>query len=132
MTDPEICNFIFTNFEKVESVDANGDTFFFYDPKKMMPFVTLVRSDVNDTFSNLNREGVFRLNIGVSKETFQNLFPAEAEYDFTALDTFMPHPVYGKMHWISILNPSDDKQPELASLVSEAYELSLRRHSSTS
>lgn len=129
MTDAEIYQFILTNFASVETVDANGDTFFFYDPKKMMPFVTLVRSDINDEFSNLKREGIFRLNIGVSKETFQRLFPGETGHDFTALDTFFPHPVYGQMHWISILNPSDEKQDELASLVSEAYQLSVRRHS---
>lgn len=27
-------------------------------------------------------------------------------YDFTALDQIMPHPVYGKMFWVCVLNPS--------------------------
>lgn len=26
-------------------------------------------------------------------------------YDFTALDTLMPHPVYGSLWWVCVLNP---------------------------
>ena len=29
-------------------------------------------------------------------------------HDFTALDRIMPHPVYGKMYWVCVLNPSDE------------------------
>jgi hypothetical protein len=57
-----------------------------------------------DARSNLDRPGVFRLNIGISKKAYDSLFPADGDHDFTALDTLMPHPVYGVNHWVCVLN----------------------------
>ena len=61
---------------------AWGDTFFFYAPSRdvpadrKFPFATIVTKDYGefDGASDLNREGVFRLNVGVGKETFAALF----------------------------------------------------------
>src|SRR5690348_1560638 len=87
---------------------AWGDTFFIYDPEhnlegaRRFPFATMVIKDYGDfdNASNLNRTGVFRLNIGVSRETYDSLFGDEARHEFTELDRLMPHPVYGKNHWV--------------------------------
>src|SRR6266702_2420064 len=57
---------------------AWGDTFFIYDPDRNLegagrfPFATIVTKDYGDfdDASDLNRPGVFRFNIGVSKETY--------------------------------------------------------------
>ena len=114
---------------------AWGDTFFIYDPQRnfegtrRFPFATIVTKDYGDfdNASNLNRPGVFRLNIGVSKETFGRLFPENDERDFTALDVLMPHPVYGVNHWVSVLNPSDATFETLKPLLSEAYDIAVRR-----
>ena len=109
---------------------AWGDTFFIHhDDKHRFPFATIVTKDYGDfdNRSNVNREGVFRLNIGVSKETFQSLFAAEAQHDFTALDVLMPHPVYGENHWVSVLNPSDATFTELRPLFEEAYGIAAAR-----
>lgn len=126
--DSTIVKFITSEFEGVEVEEANGDSFFFYDPTHMMPFATLVRSNVNDDASELDREGIFRLNVGVSKETFTTLFnDGSGSYDFAALDTIMPHPVYGKMNWICVLNPSTSTFEEVKVLLVEAYERSVRR-----
>lgn len=115
---------------------AWGDTFFIHDPDRNLegarrfPFATIVTKDYGDfdDRSNLNREGVFRLNIGVSKETFRSLFPEDGEHDFTALDTLMPHPVYGVNHWVSVLNPTDATFARLRPLLDEAYEIAVRRN----
>ena len=80
---------------------AWGDSFFIYDPERNLddvrrfPFATIVTKDYGDfdNASKLNRPGVFRLNIGVSKQTFAKLFGAEAEHDFAELDRLMPHRV---------------------------------------
>jgi hypothetical protein len=77
---------------------AWGDTFFIHDPERNLegsrrfPFATIVTQDYGDfdDKSNLNRPGVFRLNVGVSKETFRKLFADDREHDFTALDTLIP------------------------------------------
>ena len=115
---------------------AWGDTFFIHDPERNLadtrrfPFATIVTKDYGefDDKSNLNREGVFRLNIGVSKKTFTSLFPNDGEHDFTALDVLMPHPVYAVNQWVSVLNPSDATFAELRPLLDEAYEIAVRRN----
>jgi hypothetical protein len=114
---------------------AWGDSFFIYDPDRNLddvrrfPFATIVTKDYGDfdNASNLDRPGVFRLNIGVSKETFANLFPAEGEYDFTALDRLIPHPVYGRNHWVSVLNPSESTFELVKPLLTEAHGIAIGR-----
>lgn len=115
---------------------AWGDTFFIHDPERNLegprrwPFATIVTKDYGefDDRSNLNRPGVFRLNVGVSKGTYRSLFPGDGEHDFTALDTLMPHPVYGENHWVSVLNPSEATFAQIRPLLDEAYAIAVRRN----
>src|SRR5438309_5183672 len=94
---------------------AWGDTFFIFDPERNLPdsrrfpFATIVTQDYGDfdNASDLNREGVFRLNIGVGKQTYQKLFGTDRPYDFTALDELMPHPVYGGNYFVCVVNWGD-------------------------
>jgi hypothetical protein len=145
--DPaSISRYITDTFDRVEVAEASGDSFFMYlpkhqfDPAHRLPFATIVTSDAYDHFSDLNRPSVFRLNFGVSKETFQSLFgpqpfPSDADeaagsgYDFTALDTLLPHPVYGRMFWVCVLNPSTATFAAIKPMLAEAYELSMKRMS---
>ena len=122
---------------------AWGDTFFIYDPhrnlepQRRFPFATIVTKDYGDFdhASNLNRPGVFRLNIGISKDTYRSLFgpqPSPAnigntKHDFAALDTIMPHPVYAPQSWICVLNPSDTTFQAVQPLLAEAYDLAVAR-----
>jgi hypothetical protein len=118
---------------------ARGDTFFIYDPernlpgKDQQPFATIVNKDYGefDNASNLDRPGVFRLNIGLEKESFRALFGTEPEagYDYAALDRLMPHPVYASHCWVCILNPSDATfEQQLRPLIAAAYERAAARH----
>jgi hypothetical protein len=126
---------------------AWGDTFFIYDPhrnleaQRRFPFATIVTKDYGDfdRASNLNRPGVFRLNIGVGKETYRSLFgqqpaPAAAAgmvdtgHDFTALDQLLPHPVYAPQSWVCVLNPSDATFQKIRPLLAEAYDLAVSRY----
>ncbi len=102
MDEAAITRYITDTFKGVEVVVASGDSFFFYDPdrnpdNRKFPFATLVTNDNYDKFSNLGRPSVFRLNVGVSKQTFRSLFASQTspsgaddgvdgDYDFTALD----------------------------------------------
>jgi hypothetical protein len=115
---------------------AWGDTFFIYDPDRSLegarqfPFATIVTRDYGefDDASNLDRPDVFRLNVGVGRETFDSLFDPDAEHDFTALDRLMPHPVYGRNHWVCVLNPSEATFEALQPLLREAYDRAVQRH----
>ena len=74
MDETSIREYIARTFAGVNVVDALGASFFFYDTDHKFPFATLVTSDEHDQASNLSRPSVFRLNVGVSKQTFLALF----------------------------------------------------------
>ena len=132
MDEKRITDYIMNTFAGVETMTTLGYTFFFYGSDRMLPFTTIATADnEGDRVSNLDRPGVFRLNIGVSKQTFQTLFGTDkvdvSNYDFTALDTIMPHPDYAAQSWLCVLNPSEATFQQLRPLLSEAYELAVRR-----
>ena len=151
MNEAKISQYITKTFEGVDVVTDSGNSFFFYNPDKNVPpdhrfpFVTLVTSDLYDQFSNLNRLSIFRLNIGIGKQTFRSLFSESSllsdrdsaaisgenasGYDFTALDQVMPHPVYGRMYWVCVLNPSDETfETNVRQLLAEAYDLAVSKY----
>jgi len=122
---------------------AWGDSFFFYDPDgdpadRRLPFATTVVKDYQgfDTASNLDRPGVFRLNIAVGRESFQELVgygPAEhenhrARFDYTTPDQLLPHPVYAVQAWVSILNPAEATSDRARSLLMDAHARAAERH----
>src|SRR5262245_38666046 len=129
MDEAAITRYIRETFADVAVVEASGGTFFFIDPARKFSFATLSINDEYDQFSDLNRPSVFRLNFGVGKETFRSLFPegAGTEHDFTALDRLVPHPVYGKMYWVSVLNPSAETFEAVKPMLAEAYDISAKR-----
>jgi hypothetical protein len=133
INEASITNYLKDNFEDVQTSDDFGYTFFFYSDDHMVPFVTIASSDNEyDRVSNLNRPGVFRVNIGVSRETFQKLFGTNKiginNYDFTALDTIMPHPEYSAQFFICVLNPSETTFEKVKSFFAEAYDIAVKRY----
>lgn len=147
MDEAEISRYLTETLAGVEALTMPETWFFFYNPPHlpphhMFPFATLTASDEHDQFSDLNRPGVFRLNMGVGKQTFRDLFgtpdlptPKESAegkaapgFDFTALDRLMPHPVYGKMYWVCVLNPSEATfEAQVKPLLTEAYEMAVSK-----
>lgn len=141
MDATSVRQYIAQTFPGVEVVEASGGAFFFVGHERALPFATLVTNDEYDQASDLSRPNVFRLNVGVSKETFRSLFGGGPErqgeaagsgHDFTALDRLMPHPVYGKMSWVCVLNPSEATFKRVQELLAEAYDRAARRRSRTS
>src|SRR5690606_19145326 len=142
MDEASIIQYITRTFDNVRVVDAWGDRFFYYNPDRNQPdeiyFATLKsQGDEYDNISNLNRPSVFRLNIGIGKTTFQSLFgdqvrPSAREidtsYDYTSLDQLLPHPVYGRMHWVCVLNPSEVTFQAVQPLLAEAYALAVEKY----
>ncbi len=95
--------------------------FFSLDEKHWPNFATIVWTDEHDdgTPSNLARDGVYRVNVGVDRAAFDRLVGGIRDPDYAALDRFLPHPVYARQRWVSILNPShatvrDDLMPLIA------------------
>jgi hypothetical protein len=109
--DPEaITRTITSTWPETDTIEALGAIFFSLDPETHWPnFATIVTTDEHDegTPSQLFRPSVFRLNLGVGRESFERVAGASTEPDYATLDRLFPHPVYAKQRWISILNPSD-------------------------
>jgi len=106
--DPDaIATYITETYPETIVAEAMNATFFSLHEQQWPNFATIVTTDEHDDASNLSREGVFRLNIGtLTKETFAGLTGDVGSPDYTELDRILPHPVYAKQRWISILNPS--------------------------
>jgi hypothetical protein len=133
MDETTISRYILDTFDGVETVDNLGYTFFFYGPDRNLPFATIASTgNPYERVSDLDRPGVFRLNIGVSRQAFQSLFGASkvdvSAYDFTALDVIMPHPDYSAQNYVCVLNPSETTFEKVRSLLAEAYDLAVRRY----
>lgn len=117
---------------------AWGDTFFFYDPdeitlpEKRIPYATIVVSDYPgfDEASDLNRTGVFRANMWVSRETYERHIPTSdpSMIDYTVLDEVIPHPVYGPQSWLSVLNPGPATEDTVKVLLAEAHQRARSRY----
>lgn len=121
----------------VRPLAAWGEVSFFVNPdgrlKRGAYFATIKQKDgAHDRASNLDRGGRWRLNLGLPKGDFTALFgapparPAQGgvvagPWDFTALDVLTPHPVYGWMGWVAILNPMAETVARLGPLMVKAH-----------
>jgi hypothetical protein len=137
--------YICETFEGITAVDGSGDTFFMYDPdgdlpaERQLPFVTIVTGDHYDSVSRLNRPGTYRLNIGLTKATYTAWFGAaptqrDADgvlvtgFDYAAVDTVMPHPVYASQHWVCVVNPGEATLVTVRTLLAEAHRFAARKY----
>ena len=129
-----ITNYIKSTFEDVETAANMEYIFFFYRDDHMHAFATIASTgNEYEKISNLDRPGVYRLNIGVSRETFQTLFGKgkidTSSYDFTALNTIMPHPDYSSQYFLCVLSPSETTFDErIKPMLAEAYEVAKKRY----
>ncbi|MDB5325521.1 MAG: hypothetical protein JWM57_1090 [Phycisphaerales bacterium] len=141
MEPATIIQYIAATFPKSTHVQAGVDWFFFSGDDQKMPFATIVATDAHDQASDLSREGAYRLNVGVSRETYAAMFGyppktlgdgkpgsgAAMGHDFAAIDRIMPHPVYAAMAWVCVVNPSESTFESVQPMLAEAYELAAAR-----
>ena len=116
--------------ENVQQEENYGYVFFFVGDDHRLSFVTIANSDNDwDSVSSLNREGVFRVNIGISKETFKSLIVKfdDELIDYSILNTFLPHPEYAQQSFVCILNPSGENIEITKKLIEEAYSIAAKR-----
>jgi uncharacterized protein DUF6194 len=114
-----------------------GDSFAIYDPERdlpparQQPFATVVVQDFPgwDVASRLDREGAFRVNIGVGGRRFEELVghtPAEHadrpdDHDHAAADVLLPHANYASQGWVCVVNPGVRTDDLVRRLVAEAH-----------
>jgi hypothetical protein len=133
MDQAAIDRYICETFPDVETSENFGYKFFFYRDDHRLPFATMADSDNEyDKVSQLDRTGVFRLNFGVSKQTFQSLFGDQEldmdGYDFSALNQIMPHPDYARQYFVCVLNPGDKTLADVRQYLAEAHGIARARY----
>lgn len=121
-----------------------GERSVFYNPLGAAPLGVIFGSvkeqdGPNDRRSELSRDGIYRLALGITPASFRDLFgdipPRPAKGGVVALDGFevarvnelTPHPVYAWMSWVQILSPTDERFASLRPLLDEALELAKER-----
>ncbi|MFE3698783.1 DUF6194 family protein, partial [Nocardia tengchongensis] len=94
-----------------------GEMLFFFAtdgqvPTRTQPFATIVTKDYpDDATSQLNRPGIFRLNISVGRDAFIAQLghtpreTADHPLDPAASDSLFAHPIYAGAGWLSVINP---------------------------
>ncbi|CPY83807.1 Uncharacterised protein [Mycobacteroides abscessus] len=68
-----VIEYIVTTFPDLQCEVVQGNWFFFRGADRKVPAITLMSNDAFDTYSDLGRPSVYRLNIGVSSDTFDRL-----------------------------------------------------------
>jgi len=117
---------------------AWGDAFFYYAPDGRMPqhvqpYGTIVTKDYpDDTASDLDRPGRWRVNIHVDRPTFRELTGEEPRSlirprDFASVDVVNPHPVYGALGWIAVVNPAEQTTDTVVQLLRAAHDAARAR-----
>ncbi|MGC5344170.1 DUF6194 family protein [Streptomyces sp. DT171] len=117
---------------------AWGDSFFYYAPdgrmpRNVQPYGTIVaKNHPADDASDLDSPGRRRVNVQVDRATFRELTGEEPRSltrprDYAAVDTVMPHPVYGALGWISVVNPGERATDTVERLLRGAHEAARTR-----
>ncbi|MFJ1746501.1 DUF6194 family protein [Streptomyces sp. NPDC088116] len=118
---------------------AWGDAFFYYAPdgrmpQNVQPYGTIVTKDYpDDTASDLDPPGRWRVNIHVDRATFREFTGEEPRglsrpRDHAAADSVMPHPVYGALGWICVVNPGERTADTVARLLRGAHDTARSRY----
>jgi len=137
MTAQELENWILNHYDGLVVTDAYRERSFFYNPDGSLPkgvyFATIKESDgPNDKSSNLDREDVYRLSLGIGKKHYQEFFGEVAkrpekgnivdlDIDFIEQQILMPHPIYAWLSWVAILSPKTENIEMIKHLLDISY-----------
>ncbi|SDD79411.1 DUF6194 family protein [Actinokineospora iranica] len=141
----EMTRYIRESFPGVRVAENAGDAFFIHDPdgdlpaERGFPFATVVTGDHYDQVSRLDRPGVYRVNIGLTKARYSELFGAapttrdgdgvwETGFDYSTVDTLLPHPVYAGRHWVCVVSPGPATLDTVRDLLAEAHRFAVHKH----
>ncbi|KHJ72918.1 MULTISPECIES: DUF6194 family protein [Rhodococcus] len=116
-----------------------GDHFFYYAPDgeiphKRQPYATIVTKNYpNDGDSRLDEPGRWRMNVHAGTQLFTELlgYPPRSvdpsTIDFAEADVFIPHPLYGSLGWVAVVEPGERTTPRLLEVLRDAHLADRRR-----
>jgi len=130
----ELIAHITDTYAGVRVMEHAGDSFFLYDPdgdlppQRQQPFATIVTGDHYEQDSELDRDGAYRVNIGLTKAGYAELIDQSTVDDHTSRDTLLPHPTYAGQHWVCVADPGPNTADTVRKLIADAYEFAVRKH----
>ena len=116
-----------------------GDAFCYYAPDgvvpRTQPFATIVTKDYpGDEGSRLDRPGAFRVNLAAGTEKFRRWTgraprdPGTSDVDPSTSDVVIPHPVYGTLGWLAVVDPGPRTEEVLRDLLRRAHSRARARY----
>lgn len=120
---------------------AWGDHFFYFAPdgqipENLQPYATIVTKDYpGDRESELDGPGRWRVNVRIGRARFTDLIGEDrdvedrdvTERNFSTPDAILPHPVYGSLGWIAVVNPGERTAGTILELLRAAHDDARRR-----
>ncbi|WP_229885813.1 DUF6194 family protein [Streptomyces subrutilus] len=116
-----------------------GDAFFSYSPDgppppTLQPYGTIVTKDYPGDAASALGPGRWRVNVHVERAVFRELTGEEPRdlrlpRDPAAADTLVPHPVYGQLGWVCVVNPGARTAGTVLRLLRGAHEAARARAS---
>ena len=96
-------------------------------PRNVQPYGTVVTKDYPDDIgSDLDPPDRWRVNVHVDSKSFVELVGEEPRSlsrprDHAAADVVNPHPVYGALSWICVVNPGERTAATVLKLLQDAH-----------
>lgn len=112
---------------------AWGDAFFYYAPDgqvptTVQPYGTVVTKNYPDDVScDLDRPDRWRVNVHVGRERARELV-SDREHDAVVPDVLLPHPLYGDLGWVCVVNPGERTSDAVLGLLRAAHDAARRRY----
>ena len=114
---------------------AWGDVFFYYSADGQIPpgqpFATVIIKDYPDEPAWQRAAGSIRVNIHVGARAFAELLGyapgRRSGAEPSAVDVVMPHPAYGELGWISVVDPGERTAAIVTDQLHAAYATARRR-----
>jgi len=113
---------------------AWGDAFFYYAPDgqvptTVQPYGTVVTKNYPDDVScDLDRPDRWRVNVHVGRDRLRSLVGDSAPGDAVVPDVFLPHPLYGDLGWVCVVNPAERTTDAVLDLLRAAHDSARRRY----
>ena len=121
------------NFSGVDPVDGHDGTTIYFDrgEGRKTFFINIKEFDTpDDKDSNLDRDGIYRVTIRLSKKSYDDLFSTQANNkyvlsqgcDYKKTNIIMPHKTLAKEYYVVCLSPTADLFNNILKyLVADAY-----------
>ncbi|MCZ2850498.1 DUF6194 family protein [Modestobacter sp. VKM Ac-2978] len=103
-----------------------GDVFFYVAPDGIVPsgqpFATIVTKDYpGEPSSGLDGADAYRVNIAAGDHRRPTGASPSTAPDPSTRDLLMPHPVYGDLGWLAVVNPGERTDERVMALLEGAH-----------